>query len=393
MNIELLQNDRLNYWCQRLKMPSEAVDALTQVSHEIKADPRLLGIFSEFYQATTIRGEWHKDWSPLSFDPLVLTHFEQRTSLFYLLAYLAALPAAEEQYHRLGICSEIFDATMYDLTFYTLQATDVHGYWRFDQFMWVWRHLTCQLFRLGRLQFMLIPYQGHATAFRNLENGEILLLCGPQIALRADGYAFEAGKTEPYPPDQSAWYAVYEDSAQGWTGCPVSPYGYALREPVFLPRTAWECILRQGDTVLDIHIPRGKTLTEEECRESFTQAYQFFSVHWPEKTFSAAFCHTWFFTPQLQSLLPPTSSIVHFQREFYLYPGPGGPGFLWSFVFGEKYPDPATAPRDTSLRRAVLDWLSNGKELFDLPGVMFHSPEAWGSQPYMSHWDRKNNNL
>jgi hypothetical protein len=59
-------------------------------------------------------------------------------------------------------------------------------------------------------------------------------------------------------------------------------------------------------------------------------------------------------------------------------------------VFGEKYPDPFTAPRDTSLRRAVLDWQAQGKEIFDLPGVMFHAPEEWGAQPYMGGWDRRN---
>jgi hypothetical protein len=79
---------------------------------------------------------------------------------------------------------------------------------------------------------------------------------------------------------------------------------------------------------------------------------------------------------------------VHFQREFYLYPFPGTEGFLWNFVFGGKYPERATAPRDTSLRRAVIDWLDRGDEMFDLPGLMFHTPGDWGSQPYMSAWDR-----
>jgi len=35
----------------------------------------------------------------------------------------------------------------------------------------------------------------------------------------------------------------------------------------------------------------------------------------------------------------------------------------------------------------VLDWLGQGKELFDLPGVCFHGPDEWGSQPYMREWD------
>jgi hypothetical protein len=29
-----------------------------------------------------------------------------------------------------------------------------------------------------------------------------------------------------------------------------------------------------------------------------------------------------------------------------------------------------------------LDWLAEGKEIFDLPGVMLHLPEQWGTQPY-----------
>ncbi len=388
MDIEILNPHRLLYWCERLKMPSGAVEALAQVSAEVCDSPALLAKFTAFHHATALRGEWHTDWSPLPFDPEVEAALGRRASLFYLLAYLAALPYAWQEYNRLGIDPSIFDATLYDLTFYTLQATDVHGYWRFDQFMWVWRHLSVKLFRLGRLQYMLIPYHGHATAFRDRQSGEILLLCGPTIPLRADGWAQGAGGTAA-GPDEATWYAVYEETAAGWHGNPICPYGYALKEPVFLPRDRWEKILTQGDTVLDLHIPRGHSLTAEECRASLRQAHDFFAHFWPDQPFRAAFCHTWFFTPQLQALLPPTSSIVNFQREFYLYPHAGGPQFLWSFVFGEKYPDRATAPRDTSLRRAVLDWLAQGKELFDLPGVLFHSPEEWGTQPYMRRWDRQ----
>lgn len=388
MTIDVLNPERLAYWCSRLKMPAGAFEALAQVAAEVCASPELLSIFSAVHEATALRGEWHTDWSPVPFDPRAQETFNERTSLFYLLAYMAALPYAEKEYQRLGIGADIFDATLYDITFYTLQATDVHGYWRFDQLMWIWRHLSVKLFRLGRLQFMLIPYHGHATAFRHRQSGEIVLLCGPEIPLRADGWAQGAGGGSN-EPDENTWFAEYEESAQGWRGNPISPYGRAMRDPISLPAADWEKILSQGDTVLDLHIPRGKTLTAQECRDSFQQAYDFFARLWPDRPFKASFCHTWFFTPQLQTLLPATSSIVNFQREFYLYPNAGGPGFLWSFVFGEKYPDRATAPRDTSLRRAVLDWMEEGKALFDLPGVRFHPPEDWGSQVYMRAWDQK----
>lgn len=392
MPIELLESSRLRYWCERIRMPEGVTAALDDVRAEIQASPQMQAIFDAFYEKTALRSEWHRDWAPLPMDPAVVEQFGQRASLFYLLAYMAAVPRLEETYRQRGIDTQTMIATLQDIPFYTLQATDVHGYWRFDQFMWIWRHLTCELFRLGRLQFMLLPFNGHITAFRHRDTGAVQVLADPNRILRADGYALGAGDTDEWkdPANQEdGWTPTYEETADGWRGYPVSPYGYALREPVELPRSSWELALQHGDTVLDIHIPRGTTLSAEECRDSFEQAYAFFARYNPDRAIKAAYCHTWFFTPQLQSLLPPSSSIVRFQREFYLYPHPGGPSFLWNFVFGEKFPDRATAPRDTSLRRAVLDWLAAGKPLFDLPGIMLHPPQEWGSQPYMTAWDRQ----
>jgi hypothetical protein len=184
------------------------------------------------------------------------------------------------------------------------------------------------------------------------------------------------------------WSPAFEARPDGWWGHPVSPYGCVRKEPQFLPYTEWELVLKQGEPVLDMHIPRSDPFTLEDCRDSLRQAFDFFQQQAPERPFTAAYCHTWFFTPQLQQILPPESNIVRFQREFYLYPFPGTPGFLWDYVFGEKVHSMAGAPRDTSLRRSVLDWLDSGKELFDLAGVMFHGPGEWGSQLYMSAWDR-----
>lgn len=384
LNIEILNQERLIQWCERLGIPEAGTTPLIETAQVIISEPILSKIFAEFYDKTILRGEWHREWSPLPMDPDVKEKLGNRYSLFYLLAYMAALPFVRREYTQRGISEEIFLATMHDIPYYYLETSDVHGHWCFDQFSWIWRHLTCRLFRLGRLQFMLAPFDWGVTAFRCRKNGEIILLSDPNVRLRPDGYAKGAGAK---PPGDISWSAVYEERPDGWYGTPISPYGYAVQTPVFLSKQDWDLVLRKGDTILDIHIPRGKSLSTEECRESFASAYRFFGQQFPEERFVASYCHTWFFTPQLQKILPHTSSIVNFQREFYLFPHPGSPKFLWNFVFGEKYPDPGAAPRDTSLRREVLDWLARGDELFDLPGVMFHPPEQWGAQPYMTRWD------
>ena len=405
MEIEILNEDRLRYWCGRIEIPEEATTELAEIARQVREDEGLRSNFTEFHQKTAIRGDWYRDWEPLPFDPVIQAAFGQRTSLFYVLAYLAALPYTEQDYLRRGIGLDVFHDTLLDFRIWMVRFHELEGYWGYGSFMWIWRHLTGELFRLGRLQFALADFEWQVVALRKKTTGQIVLLADPALPLREDGYAAGAGRMPEdslaQPTGESStgrrsdegggseWLPAFEARDDGWLGNPVSPYGFAARETVFLPRAEWEVVLQRGNTILDLHIPRGSALTPDACRDSLRQAFAFFPRYYPARPFKASFCHTWFFTAQLQQILPRESNLVRFQREFYLFPHPGGPGFLWSYVFNEKCRDPRTAPRDTSLRRAVLDWLAGGGELFDLPGLMFHGPEEWGSQPYMGAWDRK----
>jgi hypothetical protein len=382
--MQILQPSTLSAWCSRIGIPQEGCAALQSTALAITKNPELHKVFAEFYTHTTVNGGWLREWASLPVDPAVQQSLGDDASRFYLLGYMAALPAAEQEYHRRGISIDVFDATMHDITFYFLEDSDIAGRWCFNHFPWIWRHLTCELFRLGRLQFMLLPFPFGVTAFRSKTGGGFLLLADPGQTLRADGSAEGAGGK---PSQQPVWTPAFSAASGGWRGFPISPYGDAQQREVFLPADEWQVVLQKGDTVLDIHIPRGQSLQADEVRDSLSQAFAFFAAQRPDNPIRASYCHTWFFTPQLQTILAPSSSIVRFQREFYLFPFAGGPAFLWTFVFGEKYRDAAAAPRDTSLRRAVLDWSASGNELYDLPGLRFHPPGDWGSQPYMRAWD------
>ncbi|MFZ6030001.1 MAG: acyltransferase domain-containing protein [Chloroflexota bacterium] len=386
MDIDILLPEQLKWWCTRLGFPQNAEAALQNMAASVRGDPQLRSIFGDFYTKTVQQGAWHREWSPLPVEPFVQERFTGRSSLFYLLAYLAALPHTWQRYQSLGIGEDVFDDTMLDFRFYMEDYFDLHGVWGYDHFQWIWRHLDCALFRLGRLQYMLIPFPGGVTAFRHRANGRICLLADPAQALRADGCAYGAGKPEgdEMPAGEDAWYPPFEARTDGWYGHPVAPDGHVLPHAANLLQAEWDLVLQRGDTVLDLHIPRKEPLNAQTCGASYARAQEFFRRVFPQRPFKALYCHTWMFTPQLQQFLPPESSLVRFQREFALYPHSGGPGFLWTFVFGERYPDRAAAPRDTSLRRAVLDWLDAGGEIFDLPGLMFHAPAAWGTQPYWS---------
>ena len=384
MDIELLTAAGLAEWCQRIDAPAEALPALVETAAQIRAEAGLLALFSAFHEQTALRGEWRREWSPLPFDPLVTERLGERASQFYLLAYLAALPYTWASYQRRGISPQIFQDTMLDFRFYMEDYYHQHGVWGYALFSWIWRHLAGDFFRLGRLQYMLIPFSGGVTALRQRASGTVRLLADPTLRLRPDGRAWGAGQPNgsELPSGPGTWTPLFEAGPQGWRGHEVSPYGQVQAQAGFWPAAEWELLLQRGDTVLDLHIPRTAPFQSAVCGASYGEARAFFARFYPENPPKALFCHTWMFTPQLQELLPPESNLVRFQREFYLYPHPGNENFLWSFVFSEQT-QRALAPRDTRLRRAVLDWLEAGKEIFDLPGLLFHPPAAWGSQPYM----------
>lgn len=377
-----LKAETLAHWCGLIDLPREATLALQEMAEGVAAEPALILAFCEFHESTVVRGKWHREWSPLPVSPTVQELLGEDTSLFYLLAYLSALPSTWQKYRRLGVGEDVFRASMLDFRLHVENFHRKQGRWGFASFDWIWRHVTAELFRLGRLQFMLVPFPEGVTAFRRRADSQVLLLADPELILASDGAAWGAGRspgTDIPAPDESAWKPAFKATKDGWRGHPVNSPGRVEREPVFLRRSEWAPVLRRGDTVLDVHIPRDDPFDPDSCRSSYGQAVEFFARVFPKRPFKAFRCHTWIFTPQLSEILPPSSNLLKFQRDFALYPNPGTRRFLFQFVFGGNE-DLSTAPRGTSLQRGVLDWIASGGVLYDLAGVRFQAPDP-GNDP------------
>ncbi len=206
------------------------------------------------------------------------------------------------------------------------------------------------------------------------------MLAPGQTAFTAEGTrCFDS--QQPDPP--GSWQSRFTETDAGVTGNPVAPTGHALPRTVHLPRTAWTCALQGGDTVLDMHIPAGGGMTLETCVQSFRAAADFFRKYLPDQQAKAITSGSWMFSDQLEQALPPEANLVRLLRELYLVPTPCRPNAgLW-FVFLQSPFDPTTAPRETSLQRAILAYLARGNAwrvsgmfllLDDLPRV--------GTQPY-----------
>lgn len=122
--------------------------------------------------------------------------------------------------------------------------------------------------------------------------------------------------------------------------------------------------LEPGETVLGMHIPAEAPLEITACRQSLADAFPFFDRYFPDwAPAKAIVCSSWMLGDWVPEAAGIGGSLDRFQQLFTLLPGSHSPTSACYFVFGHREVDPATAPRDTRLRRNLLALLEAGKPI------------------------------
>jgi hypothetical protein len=284
---------------------------------------------------------------------------------FYLLIALDAVPRMRAVHQQLGVSRTISRAscTHYPewLRIYQEQHNGQCGFLTRTLY-WLRNYTRGDLYRLGRFEYMVKPFKGGLAAYRHRQTRAVVALAAAGTRFDSMGFVAPAGQSE-------SWCARLQERDGCATGSPISPRGYAENRQVALPLDEWARVLAPGDGILEVHIPAGGNMTPEHSRASMQQALEFFPRYLPERKFAGFACSSWILNPQLEQIYRPDSNMVLWQRELYLFPTPSGNRSGLYFVFGKDEIDIATAPRDTSLRRALLDHLEAGGSL--ISGGMF----------------------
>lgn len=307
-------------------------------------------------------------------------------SMITALVFLAGGMRLREIHVSRHIPEAITRATLRDIFVWMEMFHRQRGYWGLSNIAWLRHHLAGDLYRLGRLQFMMNVFRGDVKAYLHKESGLIIALSMPGISYRKDGLV---NGTNAYF-DSEAWIATLEEKEDAFVGYPIDPRGNALAETVTLSKTEWTLFLSPGDPIIDIHIPEGGPMDFAQCGESIDLAVKFFPAYFPEKPTPVAFCsNTWMFDSQLTKLLPPTSNIVRFLKEFYLYPSFSDEKEPFRRVYGYVPDDLKTVPRDTTLRRAIADFTLSGGHLCCAGGFLPIKGLTWGSARFQANSEKR----
>ena len=107
--------------------------------------------------------------------------------------------------------------------------------------------------------------------------------------------------------------------------------------------------------------PKGAPLDREACLDSIRQAKEFFPNYYPEFSFKGFTTHSWLLDPNLKTLLPASSRILQFQELFeIIHTDNDHSHAAIRFIWYRSGGDVASYPEDTSLQRAVKQYLLNG---------------------------------
>ncbi len=379
--LRFLDGDFLAEACRRVSLSEDARPSLQATAAQIEQNPSLRSLAWHYHRLLFTSTP---DTRPDVFSwPALENVLGDAAGTFYLIVALSGLPGAQAFHAAREIPEDILRDTYADAALWANEWHKAHGVWGMERRIarWVTNHFVGDLYRLNRLQFMQRPFRGSLQAFRHVDTGEVLAVAEDGIRFRSDGQMDGAG--EVYDPE-GAWTSHLEVTEEGVRGNPLDPAGKAVSSEVFLPADRWKPALRRGDPMLEMHIPANGPMAFDACGDSLRRALEFFPRYFPDRPFLGFCCTSWTLDPQLCDLLSPSSNLVRFMREFYCYPILTSGRQTFERVFGGVPDEVRDLPRDTALRRLLVDHLLAGGHTRSGGIFLLTEDLHWGTQVYLT---------
>jgi hypothetical protein len=203
----------------------------------------------------------------------------------------------------------------------------------------------------GLLQMYVLKYLTDYAIKKNLERGisrEITIATLKDINVWFDNYKQATGKTGL---GEFSWLRYH------YTGdlFKLGRLQYRLEKSLQgVP---------EGEYAIETHIPQGEPLNAQACLESFEMAKEFFNKIFPETKLHYFMCDSWLLNPNLEKIMKPESNVVQFMRMWTPIPfvsDESAQAVERVFGFGFKKENIKNAPEDTSLQRALKNYIING---------------------------------
>ncbi|MBR5543230.1 MAG: hypothetical protein IKU65_03955 [Oscillospiraceae bacterium] len=211
-------------------------------------------------------------------------------------------------------------------------------------------HLT-----IGSLRFEIHQNSSRpAKVFAN-RNGELCALMCDTTLHKCGHILGSYGCTD----ENGAYTADLVETDDAYIGYAVNKATrLAENERTTLSKSEWTPIFVPGDDVIKVHIPGTGDFSKDAVKAYFARAREVFNRCFPEITFKGFVTICWMLSPELSDILKPTSNILAFQNNFFVYPAKNSAtdAFLYVFDIRGKSVDEidfSALPEGNSLMRGI----------------------------------------
>ncbi len=319
-------------------------------------------------------------WGNLAADYLLNCPYRQRERVpflpgedlaadaLHLLILLPLVEPAMENYRKRGLEEDTIQTLFASFYNCTKTGSDRAGRPLMTRayFYWLTHYTDNLLFRLGVFNFELAIYKGDAIFLKNDATGEA-------VALMTCGKFHRSGRSlgsTGLEDEEGSFEAVFTETDTHWSGY-ITQNALVKPELHTFSKTEWRCILKQGQDILGIHIPKGADFSPEAIDESLRLGQKFVAERYPDFDVQCLHCSSWLLDPTLKEILGENSKIVGFQERFLRFPKISENGAVFGFVFQMNRPeDLTTLPEDTRLQRAIKERYLRGDYIYNFPGII-----------------------
>lgn len=284
-----------------------------------------------------------------------------------LFPLLSRVPVASKRYERFGFHGEqlrqIWKMFPSDISV-VKKKMGRPGINR-QYYRWLCLFATAMIFKHGGFQFQFKYFEEKALLLKNRETGEFVPVMYSGTFHRSGMVLGCAGLTDP----EGSFPADFQETEDAFYGHGVSNYRAEPERRCF-PKAQWECVLRPGEPVLALHIPRHADLTEEATKKAFAEGLALARQYDPERAPKCVVCNSWLLDPGLEDILGPEARIPQFGKRFVRYPIRSLGKHVFGFVFPPVCDDLQTLPENTRLERGLKQLYLNGGFNYSFGGIV-----------------------
>lgn len=128
--------------------------------------------------------------------------------------------------------------------------------------------------------------------------------------------------------------------------------------------------IKTGEHIINVHIPSSGKLLQEDCLDSYKQAYEFYKEYQKDGVLYM-YCHSWLLEPALEEILDENSNIIKFKRNYRVFRTDKRDVFpdAWRVFYKTNVPF-EEYPEDNSLQKKIKEYLLKGNTIGYGLGVM-----------------------